>query len=154
VLKRLRLARPEFRSYASFRKASGIHRPTVENTESGTTKPGIKIIDKWVRACGSTLTQLFAEVEGLSSENETRLRILAGEEEYYGLLTKILERGDAFFVGGIKANLTAHEFASRPRHEPLLSPAVDRPKRPTKARRGNLEPRVRKKKRVGQRSDW
>ncbi|HEY6364586.1 MAG TPA: helix-turn-helix transcriptional regulator [Candidatus Binatia bacterium] len=152
ALKRLRMAKPEFRNYTAFAKASGIHRPTIENTEKGITSPGIDVIEKWVRACGSTLTALFAEVENVERAG---IRIIAGEEHYYRLLTNILEMGHPTYVGGIKANLNAHEIASRTvTQEPADSPAATPAPRPRKADRGNIARKVRKKQRVGQRSDW
>jgi transcriptional regulator with XRE-family HTH domain len=152
VLRRMRLAKPEFRKYSAFAKAARIHRPTVENTENGHTTPGIDIIEKWVRACGSTLTQLFMEIEG-RDPNYKGMRVIAGEESYYELLTKILETGNPTYITGIKANLTAHEFTSRHSLDGTPIPTPD-PQPPAKAVRGNLAPRVKKKKRVGQRSDW
>ena len=107
ALKRLRGSRPEFANYTRFAQESGVHRATVESTESGRTLPGVDTIEKWVKPFGLTLSQFFAQFESTSEATGELVRISLGQKQYYGLLTDIFESGQDWYITGIQANLKA-----------------------------------------------
>lgn len=92
ALKALRASRPELLNYARFRQVSGIHRPTVESTEKCETFPTIKIIEKWVNACGGTLSKFFAQFEE-ERQNPGHATILVKRtnKPYHQKLEELLE---------------------------------------------------------------
>jgi transcriptional regulator with XRE-family HTH domain len=92
ALKRLRLIRPEFRQKSKFMEASGLYAGTIHETEAGRILPGVETIEKWVRACGITLTEFFASLE--ESKTPSMPKIAPEHQRPIQLLIDILERGD------------------------------------------------------------
>lgn len=131
ALKQLRHSKPELRKYSKFRDVSGIHRPTVENTEGGHSTPGIDIIEKWVQACGLTLSQFFARLEGKDAP-DSGPTIVLGYEKYYRLLTDIFESDQDFYKDGIRANLEAMAMIVSTVEIPSESDRADKQRSPPK----------------------
>jgi len=90
ALKRLRLIRPEFRTKTTFSEVSGVHGATIYETESGRILPGLDTIDRWVRACGLTLAEFCASLEGVTPEASAGPRIRPEHLEAVTLLIEIL----------------------------------------------------------------
>lgn len=100
-LKRLRTSRPEFLNYSRFKKKSGINRGTVESTEDGSNKPSVDIIEKWVVACGSSVSKFFSELEDENNieklrPSTVRLTVLKENRKLHEQLEDLLaEKGEA-----------------------------------------------------------
>src|SRR4030095_6603714 len=92
ALKRLRLIRPEFRQKSKFMEASGLYAGTIHETEAGRILPGVETIDKWVRACGLTLTEFFASLEEEPKKPSSQIPKIAPEHQRaVRLLLDVLE---------------------------------------------------------------
>src|SRR5262245_35956811 len=74
ALKRLRLIRPEFRTKSAFSEISGVHGATIHDTEQGRILPSLDTIDRWVRACGSTLAEFCGSLEGAKADKGPVIR--------------------------------------------------------------------------------
>ena len=88
ALKRIRHMRPEFRKRSKFVAASGLHPGTIIDTESGRILPSLETMSKWVHACGLTLGEFCASLEGVETPREFEI----GPEHRHavGLLLEIL----------------------------------------------------------------
>lgn len=133
----LRKSRVEYHSYERFKQVSGIHRQTVENTEDGSSFPSVPTIQKWVEACGLTLSEFFKQFE---SGPPQEVRIIPAEKDYYKYLTRIFEAGIPFWTTGIKANLKAMAHAAEMEAAPNIHHINDGS---TREQRENLRPKER-----------
>lgn len=108
ALKVLRASKPGLSNYARFTKASGIHRPTVERTEDGSSLPSILTIKKWVEACGLTLAQFFAQFQEQPAADPsfTNIQVKQSHKELHRKLEDILNGDDKDAALWISGNLT------------------------------------------------
>ena len=62
--KRLEALRvPLYPKIADFTERTGIKHPQIRDTEAGLSFLRIDLMEKWVKACGRTLSSFFAEIE-------------------------------------------------------------------------------------------
>ncbi len=104
-LKELREAK--FPSQAAFVRASKIEHAGVKQAESGDRALNIERLEIWVSTCGTTLSKFFEELERESRGSSSDIDVIAGYEEYYRNLSRIIESKIPLYIQGIHANLVA-----------------------------------------------
>ena len=117
ALKRLRLSIPEFRQKSVFVKAAGIkHIATVTEAEAGKSLPAADTMAKWVYACGMTMAEFFASLEGIEV-GKRGLAVLPEHHQAVVLLIEILtsapEEARDWIIGNLKAFSKAYSKPKR-----------------------------------------
>ncbi len=85
-------------------------RQIIVRTEKGQQLPSLDTLDKWVTACGTTLSRFFEELH--LEERRDGPPIVPGFEEYYQYLTKVIRSGEPQYIHGIFAVLRGLSMAA------------------------------------------
>jgi hypothetical protein len=83
-------------SQGKFRKLIQIAYTQWQKVEEGASYIDYEALERWLRACGTTLSAFFADWEveaGVAAKKE--LRIIQSQKELYQLLTEIIESEDS-----------------------------------------------------------
>jgi hypothetical protein len=115
VLNQLRRGKTEFSERGRFAALSKLAPYTIQKIEEGDILPELPTIEKWVLTCGGSLAGFFVEIERASVGQRllNEVVVVHGFEEYYRLLTEIIQSENDMYIDGIYSNLRALAFAAK-----------------------------------------
>lgn len=72
------------------RRIKGIAAATESMIEKETGVPTLKVLDRWLTACGTTIPEFFAQFV----ERETNTHYIPGHDDFYKLVADIIRTND------------------------------------------------------------
>lgn len=88
ALKKLRESR--FPDQVDLAKVTGIKQQTISDTEAGENLPRIPILQAWVEACGSKLSEFFAQFNPEPEEGAASIQVAHRNKELHGQVEELL----------------------------------------------------------------